>query len=256
MGGGAMPENVAFLIMTLLVLAFVAFFGYFFWWYRFGEGKRQRETAEKLQRERGALVRARGWRYDDKADRDIRYRIHGRTEGGVAWQIHYDSDLSSSSSSPKLIFTADSFASRGYVWAICDRKTFDVVSSKMVRGVIGGIVAAVSLFSDKAAASSEFFSNAKDLDAGSRTFREHFVLLAQDGRWKPLIDGEIERGVLNWPAFKQSMSMRDNCFSASLESQGLVVKLYADTPSFEVISHMAKLGQSLAEKTAAIGAKR
>lgn len=40
----------------------------------------------------GALVHARGWRYEVPENGDIKYRIFGRTPGGQAWEIYYDSE--------------------------------------------------------------------------------------------------------------------------------------------------------------------
>ena len=247
-----MPTSL--LIVVVFVALFIGAVCYGRWWELHGGGKTSREKEARRKVARGASARARGWRYDGTVDGNIGFRISGETPGGTTWTIHYDSDHSSSSSTAKLVFNAQTLSSATYVWTIHDKKTYDITQKRVVRAIIGGISKLVGVFSDSLKLKRDFYLKAGVLAAGSREFRERYVLAATDSRWTALIDTEIERQFLNWPKFKQTMSLRDNCVCAELAPQGLRVLLYADAPEFDVIEHMAKLGQMLTDATVRIKA--
>jgi hypothetical protein len=234
--------------LTLFVVAFALLIGYGYWWQNHGDGKRQREKAAQQAKDRERLVRARGWRYTTIESGDIKYRIEGNLANGAAWTIEYDSDHSSSSSRPKLMFLAKSLGREGWLWSISDRKTFKITQHWAARSLILGLAKLISLGSDKLKGKTTFFQESKVLPAGSAAFRERFVLVSMSPRYTRLVDHEVEKMILEWPEFTQSMSMRDNCISAELGPQGLQVQLYADAPSMAVIEHMVKLGNALASR--------
>ena len=95
-----------FFIFILVATVIIGVIYYARWWNQHGGGKIRREQEERRKAERAASVRARGWQYDGTIDGNIHYRISGRTADGHDWRMHYDSDHSSSSSTPKLIFEA------------------------------------------------------------------------------------------------------------------------------------------------------
>jgi hypothetical protein len=240
-----MPGFVVPLIVVTIIVGLIA---YGYWWQNYGDGKRQRERADQEAKDRESLVQERGWRYDVPESGDIKYRVHGRTPGGLAWELYYDSDHSSSSSTPKLKFLVAELGRQKWMWAINDRPTFDLVQKKAVKAIISGLAGAASLFSDKLKEKTAFFNNAKAQNAGSQAFQARYVLVSDSARWNSLIDAEVERAILHWPAYKGSMSRVDNCVSAELGPVGMEVKLYVDGPSMEVIDHMVALGGRLADK--------
>lgn len=243
-------SDFALLGPIAIAVAIVGFFGFAFWWTRFGGGKVERERQERLDRERGPRVRAQGWRYDDHAEGDIRYRIHGATPRGLAWTIAYDSDHASSSSRPKLVFRVAALGQRPIAWQISDRKSFELVRSGVGRAIHGTVAVLLAGLSKSLAEQRDFMARARELPAGSRRFRERFVLCGTEPDAVHLIDAEVERMVLDWPDFEPSFTRRDNCFSATLGGGGLEVRIACDGPSFDVIVHLARLGQHLAERAA------
>ncbi len=245
-----MANKLTAFVFLFVIIGVIGAFIYAWWWNRHGGGKTRREQEEKRKAARAASIRARGWNYDGTIDGNIHYCISGTTEGGLPWRITYDSDQSSSSSSPKLIFSAPLKVKDGYAWFIHDRKTWDIMQKTGVRALVGGLAALAGAFSDGAKVKRDFYLNAQLMPAGSAAFRERYVLVGNDVHWASLLDAEIERRMLEWPEFTQSMSMRDNCFSAELGPDGLSIKLYADAPDLAVIDHMARLGQQVLEKSA------
>lgn len=235
-------------VFVVILLAIV----YGHWWQTHGGGKLRRELRERRKLERAASARARGWRYDDTIRGDIHYRIESAAEETLPWSIHYDSDQSSSSSSPKLVFRSSAVTASAYEWTIHDKRTYDMLQKPGARLVIGGFAKLIGAFSDRMRILRDFYLSAQTLAAGSAAFQARYVLAAADPKWAALIDQEIERWILRWPPFTQSMSNRDNCFSAEFSHRGLKLQLYADAPDFVVIEQMAKLGQRLLAETRAL----
>ncbi len=246
-------DSTGLFIFAAVSVFFIGLIIYGRWWELHGGGKIRRAAEERRKTERAASARARGWQYDGTIDGNVHYRITGASADGTAWTIHYDSDHSSSSSRPKLIFSAPALSGDGYRWIIHDKKTFDITQKAGVRIMVGGLTRLVGAFSDSMKIKRDFYLNAIVIHAGSDEFRKRYVLAATDGRWSSLLSSEIERMILSWPDFKQTMSLRDNCFSAELAPQGLRITLYCDAPEFAVIEQMAKLGDRLVEETTRIG---
>jgi len=238
-----------YLVPTIVVVCIVAAIAYGYWWSAFGDGKRIREQEGRDADDRAKRLRARGWVYEAIETGDIKYRVRGVTEGGVAWELHYDTDHSSSSSNAELIFRAPTLARGTRVWHIDDRPSFEMARGRVVKTIISRLGNLVGQFSDQLKAKTAFFESAREIPAGGSAFRKRYVVVAAEDRWAGLINFETERMILNWPTYKSSMSRPDNAFSAGLEPDGLRIKLFVDAPSLAVIEHVIRLGQALTEKS-------
>jgi hypothetical protein len=244
--------NSAFAFLCIAMVAMAAVIALSYWWQNHGGGRDRRDQEDRRQLERAASARMRGWAYHGRIDGNIHYRLSGESACGIAWSIRFDADQSSSSPTPKLVFLAPALARPAYAWTIHDKKTHDFTQKSSVRAIVGGLSSLVGAFSDTIRAKRDFYLRAITLPSGSRAFRDRYVLSATDPRWTPLLDQEIERLILQWPDFRPTMSMRDNCFSAELAASGLRVQLYCDAPDFAVIEQMARLGERLVERTAQV----
>lgn len=236
-------------MFLLIVAIMVAALAYGWWWNTRGGGKLERDRQEAESRRRAPRMQMNGWRYDDTHDGDIRYRLHGTSPGGIKWTVEYDSDHSSSSSSPRLRFRVDGSTCEDHEWELMDRWAFDLSRKGVAGAVIGGIAAIGSALSRDMARKRDFFLGATARPLGSPALRERFVVIAASARYDALIDAETEARILRWPEFKPSMSKPDNCLSAGLRPDGMEVKLYVDEPSVAVIEHLARLGEALADAT-------
>ena len=239
----------AYLVPTIVVGLIVAAIAYGYWWNVHGDGKRLRDLEVSEGEDRAKRLRARGWEYEAIETSDIKYRVRGVTESGVAWELHYDTDHSSSSSNAELIFRVPTLGRGTWVWHIDDRFSFEVSQGRVVKSIISGAAKLVGQFSDHLKGKAAFFDNAREISSGNAAFRKRFVVVAAEDRWAGLINSDTERMILSWPTHKSSMSRPDNAFSAGLEPDGLRVKLFVDAPSVAVIEHLVKLGQSLADET-------
>lgn len=238
---------LGFLFWVLIVAVVLGAFVYAWWWHQHGEGKAMRLRHEAEARKRGPRLHMNGWRYDDTRDGDVRYRVHGTSAGGLSWVVEYDSDHSSSSSSPKLRFQIESLGDDDYAWQIIDRWSFDLARRGVGGALVGGLAAIGGALSKRFAKKCDFWLSADERPVGTAALRERFVLIAESARYDSLIDGEIENRILVWPDFKPSMSKPDNCLSAGLGPEGLEVKLYVDGPRVEVIEQVIRLGEALAD---------
>jgi hypothetical protein len=236
------------LIFFILIVALVAgIFAYAWWWNQHGGGKAAREQQEADAVKRGTRLKMNGWRYDPTHDGDIRYTISGTTPAGLAWKLVYDSDHSSSSSSPKLIFKVAGLKPATIQWQIMDRWSYDLTKKGLAGKVLGGLARLGGAMSAKLEERRQFHYASDERPVGSATLRSRYVLIAKDARYDALISPEVERMVLNWPPYQGSMTKPDNCLSAGLEEEGMQVMLHADGPSVEVIEQVVRLGMALAD---------
>ncbi|MDX2220145.1 MAG: hypothetical protein SF172_14105 [Burkholderiales bacterium] len=245
-----MSSQLVYIPFLLIVSLMVAALGYVWWWNTRGGGKLERDRQDAESRRRAPRLQMNGWRYNGTPDGDIRYRVYGTSPGGLKWKLEYDSDHSSSSSSPRLRLLVDSLTCAEHEWELMDRWSFDLSRKGVAGALIGGIAAIGSALSRDMAKKRDFFLGAEPRPVGSFALRERFVVVAASSRYDALIDAETEGRILNWPEFKGSMSKPDNCLSAGLRPNGMEVKLYVDGPSVEVIEQVVRLGEALADGTA------
>lgn len=240
-----MPELLPFVTIAGIVLAGL---GWALWSDRFGSGREARERQEKLAAQRPMRARAKGWRYDDTAEGDIRYRLHGTSPGGRAWTIAYDSDHSSSTSRPKLVFRAPHAGRDGIQWRLSSRRAYESLSGGAGRAILGALASVLARHSTTFAAHREFMQRAREIPAGSTRFRQRYVLYGVDSSAATLIDGDVERLVLAWPKFASGSANGDDALTLSLDADSLDATLACDGPTFEVIEHLAALGERLLDR--------
>ena len=224
--------------------------GYAWWWNAHGGGKIAREREDEESRRRGPRLKLNGWEYDPTHEGDIRYRVHGTTAGGFPWRLDYDSDHSSSSSSPRLIFRVESLKANDIEWYLIDRWAYDLATKGVSGAFIGGLASIAIAMSKALAAKTEFFRSARTRATGSAAFRERFALIADTVAHDSMVTPEIEKLILQWPEYRASLTKPDNCLSARLDQTGLEVKLHVDGPSVAVIEQLVKLGSLLADASA------
>jgi len=238
-------ELLPFMAIAGIVLAGL---GWALWSDRFGSGREARERQEKLAAQRPMRARARGWRYDDTAEGDIRYRLHGTSPGGRAWTIAYDSDHSSSSSRPKLVFRAPHAGRGGTQWRVSSRRAYESLSSGAGRMILGAVASVLARHSAAFAAHRAFMERAREIPAGSTRFRQRYVLYGVDPSAATLIDGEVERLVLMWPKLPPGAAIGDDALTLSLNADGLDATLACEGPTFEAIEQLAALGERLLDR--------
>jgi hypothetical protein len=233
---------------TLLITGFIVLFlgmaGYLLYWVLLGPGKTANEHQLRLKAERGRWARQQGWQYEEVKSGDIAWRMHGTSAQGT-WTIEYDTDASSSSSTPKLNWRMPGPARGQVMWAVMDVVQHNLMTQSAVGSVLRGIVGLLGAKDE-----TEFLRSARPqaLPAAGGAFNNRFVLLARRSGYSDLIDAQVAGLFLHWPAFETSFSSRDNALSARQDAQGVSVRLACDGPDFAVIAHLAELGNTLAQR--------
>jgi len=207
------------------------------------------ESVARAARERRA--RDLGWRYDGTKDGDIRYRMFGTSPGGVAWELAYDSDHSSSSSQPKLVWTAATLKGEGLELHVGGRRQFEVLTGATLKKLTWFASELFGRFSVLVEDYNAFVQAARQAPGGSARFRQRFVVAAKDPQLAAdMVDSQLERLILDWPPAMPKRFNPEQSVSAWLGREGLRVECRIDDPAMSVCEQLVRLGDCLADRLA------
>jgi hypothetical protein len=227
------------LVAILVIGALVAILALLSRLKRAKEAREHRRAAERLRR-----VRDLAWDYDPSRDGDIWYRFRGTSPEGVAWQMHYDSNHSSSNSKPKLIWRAEALAAPRMELAIGSRIVYEGFTRGVARALLSGAARVFGRLADGALRDfNEFLHEARPLNVGTSRFRKKFVLVARDARYAGVLDAELERLILDWPRVEGKKFAPARALQVRLDRGGLHAQLQLDAPPMAVCEHLARLGE-------------
>jgi hypothetical protein len=238
---------------TALVVAFVTVFVGLFVWIIVA-GRRQAADREALeQRERGVRERrARdlGWRYDSVSDGDIRYRFEGATADGQRWSMKFDSDASSSSSSPKLVWTAAGVAASRLELMIDHRSQLEGLTTGTARKMIGAANFVLGRVVGASLQDLHAFAQDAHVQVASPTKADSFAVAARDAGFARALlrDADLLRLLATWPSGLRKGLGASRAVSAKLDRDGLTVTLRVDAPPMAACEQLARLGEALAAR--------
>jgi hypothetical protein len=204
--------------------------------------------ADAAQRERRA--RELGWRYDGTFAGDIRYRFFGSTPRGQDWELRFDSDASSSSSQPKLIWEITSLKSGRTEFQISHGKKFEDLQDPSARKVLLFAARLAGGFKlDSVNDAIAFMQEARVQPLGSGRFRQHLKLIARTpGEVANLLDDECERLLLNWPRTVEPKFDAFQAVGIERDRAGLRIECRYDGTDMPLCEHIVKLGEALAAR--------
>jgi hypothetical protein len=212
------------------------------------------QNAQKIARDKPqAALRERrarelGWRYDPTYDGDIRYRFSGSTRHGLPWEMRYDSDASSSSSTPKLIFEIPSLRVMQTSFEISQGKAFELMQGSGARKV-ASVAASIAWAVGSAVAQDviSFYSDAKIQPQGSLRFRNKWKVMARNlADVSGLVDAETEDLLLNWPTTVERQFDPQGSVVVTRGPKGLQVECKYDSSDMPLFEHIVKLGEAIA----------
>ena len=196
-----------------------------------------------------------GWRYDPTYDGDIRYRFAGSTRQGQTWEMRYDSDASSSSSTPKLIWEITSLRVVQTSFEISQGKTFELMQHSGARkaaAVAASIAWAVGSATAQDAIS--FYRDAKIQPLGSARFRNKWKVIARNlADVSGLLDAETEDLLLNWPMAVERQFDPQSSVVVTRGPKGLRIECRYDSTDMPLFEHIVKLGEAIAARVSAPG---
>jgi hypothetical protein len=211
---------------------------------------RQREAAEARERPvRERRARELGWRYDGTPDGDIRYRFEGHGPDGLHWTMKFDSDHSSSSSSPELVWSAPGVKARRLEMMLGHRPRIESYTSGAARKVIGASNFLLGhVVGRPLQEMSEFVAAAVVTTAGAAT--EGIAIASRDAALarRLLQDTELMRLLRSWPRGMPKGFAPAKAVSAQLDGDGLHVKLQIDGPPLAACEQLAAVGEALAAR--------
>jgi len=194
-----------------------------------------------------AWARQRGWRVETPDSGDIRYRLHGQTAGGVAWTLAFDSDQSSSSSSPRLIWRAEGLKAARTELMIGSCRQWAGFSSGAAKLVFAGARRVLGSISTTVMDMSEFVEQATVSPYGSPAFREKFVIASRSPSIARALPERIEGLLLRWPAETGPKFDPARSVTVWLNASGLQVDCRIDGPAPPVADHVVAIGTALAD---------
>jgi hypothetical protein len=79
-------------------------------------------------------------------------------------------------------------------------------------------------------------------------FRQRLVLAAQDARFAHLVDGDVERLILNWPKVDAKRLEPERTLHVKLDRTRLHAQIQVDAPPMAVCEQLARLGERIADR--------
>jgi hypothetical protein len=233
---------VPLLVMVTLVVSVLV------WSNKLKAAAAAKEKPIAAQRERRA--RELGWRYDGAHRGDIRYRFSGTTSQRQAWELRFDSDHSSSSSTPKLIWEAAGLRA--------DRVEFEMSSNRQCQSMqnptaqkmaAGAARLAGAMGSKSMGGVFEFMKDAKLQTVGSSALRSHWAVVARSARdVARLLDDETETLLLNWPRTVEPKFDPFQNVTVRRDTKGLRIECHYDSTDMPLCEHLVKLGLAMAQR--------
>lgn len=208
------------------------------------EAGRRQDLARKVE------ARKRGWTYDGQRAGRIDYRFEGRN-GGVDWQMWYDSDRGDDSPTPKAVWTTANLRTAGLSLVIIGRKRFELESGvvgQLLMGAVSGIARAVTggaARPDKA----EFYESAIELEATSPAFRQGYSVAVTPEMPRTWFDDELQRLLVSWPtAGGRRPFDAANRTEITLRQDGLSIVVQHMPEDLACWNHLARIGIHLSQR--------
>ncbi len=194
-----------------------------------------------------AFAQQRGWRVETPDSGDVRYRLYGRSPDGVEWTLAFDSDQSSSSSSPKLTWRAEGLKAARTELMIGSRRQWAGFGSAPAKAAFAGARWLLGGISHTVADLSDFFEQATVSPYGSPAFREQFVVAGRTPAVVRAVPERLEGMLLRWPREAGPQFKPGRSVSIWLNSDGLEVVSRIDAPPPAVVDHVVKIATALAD---------
>ncbi len=235
------------LIVIAVVGAFVAFFAFLIRHHRAWQEKQKRNVTRAADR-----ARSLGWRFESQESGDIRWRMHGHSPGGKPWTLHYDLDAGSSSSNPRLVFTATGLPARGAELCTVHPKLGVALLSGAGRATIKFAGALVASFNKKHADNfTAFYHDAVQVEPRDPRLRKVVLFLCRDRTLcERVFDREVERLLLDWPKGSTPGISFAGHVELTYGSEGLVIKVAERDGALPVAEHLARLGGAIVDRLA------
>jgi hypothetical protein len=207
---------------------------------------------KRVVRERAAAraIRARelGWRYDDARDGDIDFRMNGMTRG-IRWELVYDSDRSSSDSSPKVIWRWREMPARRIELAImggmADRIAFGAAGRALI-----GLARRLGAGSRNHPDGDDFYQHALKVDSDLTVFQKEWIVRARKpARFRGVASHELAELLTRWPDHSQGRAFQPaGVVNLTYDPDGLSLHCGYGVEEMALLEHLVKIGCAVASR--------
>jgi hypothetical protein len=229
-------EIFAYVLITLFVVLGV--------WSTIAWRKKEasRRASEKSQNvRRAAFAREMGWQYRFTSEADIKFHFNGVSAQGVAWEIYFDLDASSTTSAAKLVFTAKSLRAEHINLLIGDAYNFDTLKQGAGAKALGLAKLLLDRLSNgKIGEMVTFYDSAQTRRFGNWIVATRAPVQTNAIGWQRVID-QLNR----WPASTRHPPQQQPCsktIEATQNRDGLKIVIRIDEPETQFVQHLAMIG--------------
>jgi hypothetical protein len=239
-----MGEILFPILIAVAVMGGFAFLG----WGMYRYNRIRKEHAQQ----RIARARELGWHYDATPDGNIDFRIRGASPG-LRWELEYDSDRSSSDSSPKVRWYWREHPARRIEMAI-----MGAIADKIAFGSIGrhiiGFARRFGVNSSPHPDGDDFYEHALKVESDLSVFQQEWIVRARTpSHFRSVASHEIAELLTRWPEHCYGKALRPVMqVNLLYDHDGLKLECTHGVTEMVVLEHLVKLGCAVAAKLSAI----
>ena len=217
-------------------------------WSVYRYNRLQKEHAEQ----RAVRARELGWEYDPARDGNIDFRIRG-TSRGFRWELEYDSDRSSSDSSPKVRWFWRERPARRIELAIMGSMADRIAFGSLGRGIIS-LARRLGVNSAAHPDGDDFYQHALKVESDLSVFQEEWIVRARrPNLLRPVASHEIAELLTRWPEHSFGKAfIPAGVVNLLYDHEGLRLDCAYGVTEMAVLEHIVKLGCAVAAKLTSI----
>jgi hypothetical protein len=229
--------NFAYILPAILVAIFigVAVWAMIEWPKKLAA---QRAVEKKMSAARAVRVRTLGWQYAATPEKAIKFRLSGSVQDGAAWQLWFDLDTDSSSSSPKLTFAVADKKSPLPRFHISDAANYEAMRTGVGRKALGVATALLDrLANGKLKKMADFYDRATTRRHGNWIVASTSPMLLSTPHLQDAL-AELDR----FPKNEAGYAPSSKAIQIWQDEQGLQVEIQGEYADMDGCEHLCKIG--------------
>lgn len=213
--------------------------------------RHSREVGQRAA-ERAARTRELGWRYDGARDGDVDFRITGTTRG-IRWELVYDSDRSSSDSSPKVIWRWREKPARRFEVSImsgmADRLSFGPLGRTLI-----GFARRLGAKTHSHPDGDDFYQHALKVESDLSVFQKEWIVRARNpAQFRSVASHELAELLTRWPDHSMGRIFQPaGVVNLTYDHEGLSLHCGHGVEEMAVLEHLVKIGCAAAARLSAL----
>jgi hypothetical protein len=202
--------------------------------------------------ERRRRARELGWAYDDTPEGNIDFRLSG-TSHNIRWELVYDSDRSSSESSPRVYWRWRERPVRRIEMALMSAAADKIAFGPLGRSIIG-FARKFGVKSKSHPDGDDFYDHALKVESDLSVFQEQWIVRARrPSLFRSIASHDIAALLTQWPssAYRKPFNPAVTV-NLLYDHDGLTLECSLGVLEMPLLEHLVKLGTAVAVKLSAI----